>query len=283
MQPYGAIAQSDTSLYDLSRRELPTRLGERAQHSVPVLASFEPITLRQVDAVALMNRIDTKYIFGLPQLPRLLEALVDDYWVLEVTGVRLSRYRTLYFDNETLDLYTSHLTGRAKRYKVRSRTYLDSGVSFLEVKRRSNKGRTIKERIKTPTFLTQITPEAGQFVDDVAPYGARPLRATLWNEFSRITLVSKARPERVTLDLRLGFQSRGHHTSLEGVVVAEVKQDRVHRDSAIMTSLRALGIRPSSFSKYCVGIAILFPNEKHNRFKPVLRQADRIMRGDYYV
>jgi len=283
MQPYTVAGQNDRSLGSHAEREAPQSLRAYPEIDLPVLWRFEPITLSQMDAVALMNRVDTKYVFGLSQLPRLLETLVDDYWALEVAGVRLSHYRTLYFDSENLDLYSSHLRGLAERYKVRSRSYLDSGTSFLEVKRKTNNGRTIKERLKTPTFFTQLTPEATHFVDDLAPNGARPLRATLWNEFSRITLVSKTRPERVTMDLHLGFQGGKGRTSLDSLVIAEIKQERPSRDATFITQLRGLGIRPTPFSKYCIGIALLFPHEKHNRFKPILERAHRIDGGDYYA
>jgi hypothetical protein len=33
-------------------------------------------------------------------------------------------------------------------------------------------------------------------------------------------------------------------------------------------------IRPSGFSKYCVGASLLYPALKHNRFSRILRQID---------
>jgi hypothetical protein len=44
-----------------------------------LLAGPAPISLDEMDAVALMDRVDTKYLLGAWQLPALLAALADDY------------------------------------------------------------------------------------------------------------------------------------------------------------------------------------------------------------
>jgi hypothetical protein len=283
MQLYaGSVPQVDTQLHAAQqRRGGEAAKGERFVHIMPLLELYEPINLAQMDDMALMSRIDTKYLMGEPELRTILTSLVDDYWVLEVGGVRLNHYKTLYFDTQDLDLYMRHHMGRSIRYKVRSRLYLDSGASFLEVKRRTNKGRTIKDRLATEMLLTRLTPEADQFVDSVAPSSTRPLLPMLWNEFSRITLVSRCGPERVTLDLDLRFRTSGANSSLDKVAIVEVKQKSVDRTSQLIRQMRALGIRPTAFSKYCVGTAMLYPEVKHNRFLPVLRLVDQVMRGDH--
>ncbi len=246
------------------------------------LAHFAPISLAEMDAVALMDRVDTKYVLGAWQLPALLAALAGDYCVLEVQGVRLNRYRTLYFDTPDLDLYGRHHAGRAERYKVRSRAYLDSGLSFLEVKRKTNKGRTVKERMRTETLLTRITSEAGRFVDGRVP-SAPYLGPVLGNAFLRITLVGRQCAERATIDLDLRFQAGDLHLSLTGVAVVEIKQERADRTSPLVARMRALGIRPTAFSKYCIGVALLYSGVRHNRFKPVLNRVEQIMRGNLDV
>jgi len=261
----------------------PTSASARPRYTLPILECFEPISLAELDAAALMNRVDTKYVLSRADLPYVLGALVDDYRVLEVEGVRLCRYATLYFDTPALDLYARHHMGRADRYKVRSRWYLDSDAAFFEVKRRNIHGRTIKDRIRTEALLTQLTPEASRFVDAVEPDGARPLQSTLWNEFSRLTLVSKRRPERATFDLHLSYRLGEQSVSLGEIVVAEVKQESVDRGSELIAQMRALGLRPASFSKYCVGLAMLRPEIKHNCFKPAIRRVDHIMRGDIHA
>lgn len=275
---------SDTWFEDLWRRggQLSSAF-ERPWPLLSLLKRYEPIGLAQMDEAALMSRTDTKYVISMPQLRILLASLADNYYMLEVEGVRLNHYRTLYFDTPTLELYADHHMGRPARYKVRSRAYLDSGASFLEVKRTTNKGRTLKERISTDTFLAQLTPEAMQFVREHVPRDARSLQAALWNEFMRITLVNKHHPERVTFDLDMRLWADVGVLSLGGVVIAEAKQESLDRDSPLMARMRALGVHPTRFSKYCIGTAMLHPQVKHNRFKPVLRLVYQVMRGDSYV
>ncbi len=110
---------------------------------------YAPISLKEMDAVALLNRTDTKFVLSTDQLLQALAALQHDYRILSVAGQRLNHYRTLYFDTPNFDLYNLHVNERSDRYKVRSREYTDSRRSFLEVKHKTNKGRTIKERIST--------------------------------------------------------------------------------------------------------------------------------------
>ena len=46
-----------------------------------------------------------------------------------------------------------HQNKKLNRYKIRQREYLISDISFFEIKFKSNKGRTIKKRIKTKNCL----------------------------------------------------------------------------------------------------------------------------------
>ena len=49
-----------------------------------ILEKFDPITLKEMDSVKLMNRSDTKFIFRADQLPFFLEQLTDDFYMLDV-------------------------------------------------------------------------------------------------------------------------------------------------------------------------------------------------------
>ncbi len=129
--------------------------------------------------------------------------------MLQVGGVRLSRYQTLYFDTPSLDLYARHQAGHAERFKVRSRCYVDSGLSFFEIKRKTNKGRTVKSRLQTATFWNRPTSEARRYLDDLG-VALEELEPILANQFTRITLVGRQRPERVTIDLGLRFRPDGY-------------------------------------------------------------------------
>ena len=270
-----------------------TRSYRQASHrpqplalSWPGLANrFASITLSEMDGVALLNRTDTKYVLTERQLYQALSALTADYRILQVDGVRLNHYRTLYFDTPNFALYMRHHAGALNRYKVRSRTYVDSQLAFLEVKHKVNDSRTIKTRLQTPSLLTELASEANHFLQANYPNNPDLLEAKLWNEFQRITLVSKKHPERLTIDLNLQF-SRNKYTTvtLPGVVVAEVKQTGINRASNFIRQMRAMGIRSTGFSKYCVGVSLLYQNVKHNNFKPKLLLLKKLMhKGKNYV
>ncbi|HYN89599.1 MAG TPA: VTC domain-containing protein [Ardenticatenaceae bacterium] len=109
-----------------------------------LLHRFEPIRLVQMDEVALLDRVDTKYVMRASELYHALPSLVEQYRVLDVEGSRLNRYQSLYFDSADLALYLRHHNGAQNRFKVRSRRYVESTRSFLEVKLNTNKVPTIK-------------------------------------------------------------------------------------------------------------------------------------------
>jgi hypothetical protein len=230
-----------------------------------------------MDAVALQNRTDTKYLLSTAHLARALRAISGQYRVLEVDGVRLNPYQTLYFDTPDFALYLQHHAGKRNRYKVRSRRYVVTDQSFLEVKHKTNKDRTVKRRVPTEEIATTCTPELAGFVAACAPSLAGTLEPKLWNAYSRITLVSSAHAERLTIDLDLRFSQDGHRVGLSGVAVAEVKQDGVDRCSGFIQQMHGMGLHPTSFSKYCIGVALLFPQIKHNNFKPKLRLLQHLM------
>lgn len=241
-----------------------------------LLAQFEPIDLMQMDAVALLNRTDTKYVLKASQLITALAALTHEYRVLEIDGVRQHPYETLYFDTPDFTMYMLHHAGRKMRYKVRSRQYVESHRSFLEVKVKTNKDRTSKRRIETGGLVTRFTPEASSFVSAYVPLDAQSLEPKLWNSFMRITLVSTREAERLTLDLDLRFDDGREHIDLPGLAIAEIKQDGINRHSDFVRQMRAMAIQPTGFSKYCVGTAMLYPQIKHNNFKDKLRLVEKL-------
>ncbi|MEJ5308595.1 MAG: polyphosphate polymerase domain-containing protein [Anaerolineae bacterium] len=232
-----------------------------------VLQRFTPVGLEEMEDMALLRRIDTKYVLSETQLYRALSHLTADYRVLEVEGQRQQRYETLYFDTPDFALYRQHHDGWRSRYKVRSRVYADSGLTFLEVKHKTNQNITVKYRIQTPEIVTEIDDWAEEFLYTCFPYPARALAVKLQNTFWRITLVSTSGIERVTVDLGLRFAANKAHFPLPGIAIAEVKQAAFSLRSAFVGQMRALGVRPLRFSKYCIGVTQLYDQVKANRFK----------------
>ncbi|XSG77003.1 polyphosphate polymerase domain-containing protein [Herpetosiphon llansteffanensis] len=256
----------------------PTLVCEPLQPSLePHLADFTPISLQQMDSVALLNRTDSKYVCAIQQLTAILPALVADYRVLEIAGRRMHRYHTRYFDTADFALYRRHHAGGRNRYKVRSRTYLDTQHYFLEVKHKINKYRTIKHRLATPIGLETLTPASKAFVQQLVPFDVGLLQPTLTNDFSRITLVNIAEQERVTLDLGIRFQADLHSVELTGVVIAEVKQAGINRSSPFIQGIRGQHLHTIGMSKYCSGAALLYPELPRNSFKPTLRYLHSLM------
>ncbi len=244
-----------------------------------VADGFAPISLKEMDAVALLNRIDTKFVLTTDQLLRALSVLQNDYRILVVQGQRLNHYRTLYFDTPDFELFNLHVNGRAERYKVRSREYTDSRLSFLEVKHKTRKDRTIKDRITTGQPLVSMTGEAEQWLEDVFPYDSRVLEPKIWNTFTRITLVSKHYCERVTLDVDLTFHRNDRVVCLDGIAIAEVKIDAQDQTSLFLAQMRAQRIRPQGFSKYCIGVSMLYDHVKKNAIKPQLLRLEKMSKG----
>ena len=108
------------------------------------------------------------------------------------------------------------------------------------------------------------------------PLSGRRLTAALWNHYTRITLVSKQRAERVTLDLDLAFTRETDRAAMPGIVVAEVKYQGVRHASEFARLMREHHVRETSFSKYCMGVSLLYPDVKHNRFKAKQRLVSRL-------
>jgi hypothetical protein len=253
------------------------------QRSEPELDALERavshlpgISLGDIGAAALLDRLDRKFL-----VPReaVLVALgrAEGYRVLEVSGSRLGRYRTLYYDTAGLELYRAHHSGQLPRNKVRVRSYLDSGARYFEVKRRTNRGRTEKSRSPIPDsagdLLAGLTPSSTSGLD--AGVAAHELREALMVDFTRITLVAEGAAERVTVDVAIELSRGGALHRLPGVAVVEVKQEEAG-PSRFADILRSLGLREGGLSKYCMGIALLEPAVKHNCFKPVLRRLEQM-------
>jgi hypothetical protein len=249
------------------------------------MTSFAPISLDEMAGVSLQDRTDTKYLMGAHQSLELLASLTEDYRALDIDGVRANRYRTVYFDTDDFELYMRHHAGNEVRQKVRSREYLDSHVSYFEVKRKTNKDRTIKDRLQTGALVTELPAKGGtsDFLYSQFPLARPGLEARLTNEFHRVTLVNKQSEERVTVDFELRFSTDADATSLPGLAVVEVKQAGFDRWSPIVRAMRTAGVPPRGLSKYCIGVALLYPEIKHNNFKAKLLQIERLMKEDRHA
>lgn len=252
-----------------------------------ILSQFPTITLQQMSAVKLMNRIDTKFVTSVDRLCLLMEMARQSYHVQQIDGNLIAPYQTIYYDTPEMTMYTAHHNGHLNRQKVRIRSYVDSDLHFLEVKTKDNHRRTHKKRInvlgsQADSWDAQITSaegEAALFLSErLRVCDHRELIPVIENRFSRITLVNQARTERLTIDTDLRFVNRitGRKLHMGNFAVVELKRDGLQH-SPVLQMLLDLRIFPQGFSKYCMGLAMTNPQLKQNRFKERLRYVERIV------
>lgn len=232
-----------------------------------------------MDGVKLMNRTDTKYIFKADLLPDILKEIEPFYYCLEINSTTISKYQTLYYDTKKLSLYSKHHNGELNRYKIRHRTYVDSGLGYLEVKFKNNKGRTIKERIKELKPQLTFKDNAFQFLSNELPFDPNQLIPIVNVNYSRITLVNKQSAERLTIDIDLEFKNEKKTTKLNNLAIAEVKQEK-RKSSEFTNVMKKLHIREGSISKYCFAIAFTFDDVKKNNFKEKILSLKHIINHD---
>lgn len=239
------------------------------------LSQFVPISLGDMDSVSLMRRVDTKYIVHEGLLPVILNSVADEYAILEINRQRVMRYASQYYDTAACQFYIDHHNGKAKRTKVRIRNYVDSGISFLEIKQKNVKGVTSKSRTRFAPTETELSEDARRFIDDTTGR-IWDLHPTIRNRFLRLTLVDTGRSERVTIDWDLSSHLERIDYPHTNLVIIEVKQEGVDRHAPIMRSLKSVGARPYRVSKYCLGMACLCPHLKSNRFKQRLLRINKV-------
>lgn len=168
------------------------------------------LDLDRIAAVRLMNRVDTKYLVDERRCMELLELAADQYYVQIIDDCRACRYATLYYDTPQWDMYHLHHNRRLTRQKIRTRTYVETGVTYLEVKNKSNKGRTHKRRMALDRSLfaaAATDTAAADFLRREARYAPETLSPSLATRFVRVTLVNHAMTERLTIDFDLHFDN----------------------------------------------------------------------------
>lgn len=255
-----------------------------------ILTNYQPITLEEMSGIRLMNRTDTKFVTNIATLRKLLKLAVWQYRAQEIEGKRQARYYTMYFDTPDMQMYTCHHSGHANRQKLRIRSYVDSGLNFLEVKTKNNHKRTRKKRTTMFDFdpLAPARNIAFDSHDDNFKEYDSFLRENLWykpgimeeaieNRFNRITLVNNNKTERLTIDTDLCFHNihTGNDCSLPELAIIELKRDGLV-PSPILALLNELRIKPLGFSKYCIGTALTNPDIRQNRFKQRLHALEKL-------
>ena len=231
-----------------------------------IIAKFLPISLNEMDDVKLMSRTDTKFAFNANKMPELLGQLMPFYRILAIDGELIHDYKSLYYDTDDRKFYIDHHNQRVNRNKIRFREYVGSGLTFLEIKLKNNKGKTIKKRMKVESITSDLSDKHQKYIEKIIGVHMH-VSAKQWINFSRITFVHKTQKERLTMDVNLTFENANDNGDMKHIVIAEVKQERMSRSSDFMRIAKEMHILPIRISKYCLTTLALNPLLKKNRFK----------------
>ncbi|PZU41322.1 MAG: molecular chaperone [Arsenicicoccus sp.] len=241
------------------------------------LASLSPISLTDLVAEsALLTRVDRKYLLTTAQVDAALTDLPAGTRVLEIEGLRRFDYASTYFDTDDRQSYRLAATARRRRWKVRTRSYLDTGTCWLEVKTRGPRGTTVKARQPHPVGMpSALTADAAGFVERTLRDQGVPLPRDGWDAapaldtaYRRSTL-ALADGARATIDTRLRWTSPdGTELAPEGVAVVETKGGST--PTSLDRALWAAGHRPVRISKFATGLALLDPTLPAHRWHRLL-------------
>ena len=239
------------------------------------LSGFEKVDIDSIEKDHIFsNRKDFKYLFAIDNLPGILQKMEKDYLLMTVGEKLQQKYATHYFDTTDFKFYLDHHNGILNRMKVRSRFYAD-GKAFIEVKKKSNKGITFKNR------LPVIPTEEDIRIDSTIKKGLDlpvdlELALQLKVAYKRLTFYSRAFNEKVTIDTSLSYNRDTLEDSKFSLVIAESKGIG-HDHSYFNQLMKENKFKRSSFSKYCYGLSLLEPAVKKNNFKSLHHKANKII------
>ena len=242
------------------------------------------ISLAELNSEAsLLTRMDRKYLVPLERAQELVGGLTSEARVLDIDGRRRFSYASTYFDTPGLEAFMLTARKRRRRFKVRTRTYLDSGLCFLEVKTNGSREATVKDRFKyDPDNADRVTPDGRLFVIerlvesstcslDEASTIAQALVPVMDSTYSRTTLHLPHDEARATFDTQLTWDLFGPDGKRlgQGVSVDHLNVVETKNPSTASPTDRLLwhqGHRPARISKYATGMALLHPELPANRW-----------------
>jgi hypothetical protein len=235
-----------------------------------VLKDFETISLSELNGDSFMDRIEIKYLFPVNKIGELIRLMKDNYKLLEIKQTRALPYITTYMDTTDYFFYNQHIRGEFARHKIRHRRYEINGDSFLEIKMKTNKGRTLKWRVENDFQPGVYNNDAEELIDMHLTVESSLLTPSLTTRFKRITAVGKETEERLTIDYNIDFTDplTGSYIEMPYLGVIEMKKTGFSHRSPFNSLAKSLYIYPEGFSKYCTGNAILKPRLKTNMLKP---------------
>ena len=240
------------------------------------LNAMETVSLAELDSVALLNRIDNKYVLNKQQLELILPVIQQNYSVLLIGNDKIFTYENNYFDTKDFQFYYDHHNGYTNRMKVRSRKYIETNTSFFEIKKKENIDRTSKTREKVDQLIAEIDENKKEAIQQLSRKPIADLMLTLNNKFNRITFVNNEQTERMTLDFNIHFSDDLNQKDFSDFYVVEIKQSKSNGRSVVTEVLKKNNIREQSFSKYIFGIIALKDNVRMNNFLPLIKKINKL-------
>ena len=243
-----------------------------------VVSLLDKIPLSEMSLVKLMNRTDVKYIVNVNDVPTLIRRAAKEYFIQEIDGNCIAKYDTIYLDTNDLLFFRTHINGKLNRFKWRIRTYIESNLSFLEVKNKSKTDRTQKSRIVIGKTDSLKLDPAASFIINTSCTDPNLLVKVLQNNFNRLTMVNRDKTERLTIDYHISFKNRlnGKTAHFPNLCIIEIKQERFS-ESYVKQYLNEMRIKKAGISKYCLGIALTGDNVKGNLYKQKIRYIQKII------
>lgn len=246
--------------------------------------NFSGVSLDETNRLAkMLSRVDNKYVVNYGQFAALLDAVHDQYAVLDIDGRNEFQYASCYYDDD-FSCYFEHHQARRQRVKVRTREYVNSGLMFFEIKLKGLRGRTNKFRTDCKTLVMpkiegeHLSMLSGIYEEQYKKRMPFELRPALIVDYSRCTLVALRGGERVTIDFDLRFEIPGSCDDPVQIghdfIIVETKSadGRGIADAA----LKHLGVRKATrCSKYCIGVNLTGEVSKNNNFLHTIKHVER--------
>lgn len=231
--------------------------------------SFECIDLSSLTNNKLLSRFDRKYIIPSEKITDLLNLSINDYHVLKIDDKVQHQYTSTYYDTKDYELYLKHHNKRKVRFKVRLREYLDSHIKFAEIKLKGKNKITDKFRLPLDTEM-QAEAALYQLIHRHTNETIE-IERTIGVSYKRITLIHKTINQRITIDTDVCFSNNNEKKSLQDIAILEIKYSGIRHQSKTPFS-HLIHKFERNFSKYCIGIAMLHPEIKHNNFLFTLKK-----------
>ena len=249
------------------------------------LQKFSTLSLSELNSQAsYLKRIDKKYLLNWKQLSEILDDFKKDFQVLEIWWRKIFSYDNVYMDTSDYKFYNQHQNREKNRTKVRTRYYVDSNIAFFEFKQKKD-WITSKYRYEFPSeehgFMTRGKKRFFEWVwqSNYDWEKAPKIAPAIKTNYKRITLVSKKRWERLTIDFDIKtLDLRWKNTrevNLKNLVIIESKSLSNKWISCKIMKKHNIN-RSKECSKYSLWVIYSWLAKKFDTFKETIEKIKKI-------